>query len=194
MEDEPRKITFWSVFVALAFLGGIVAGPGCWIYCAGFSGKLVDSHRVREVHGGLQAIEVALDPSMNPLRLELSATIRRSILQTRSVGYRVQLADRREVLLEKSTVFDLNSKDPDMVTKSNVVGTATVPVQGSYYVKVSGGSRDGSSLAIRDLQLSIWRNARVPNMKIVWWGIGIMVASLVFGGMTGQVVSANRDV
>jgi hypothetical protein len=191
MAAEPRKITVWSVIVGLAFLGGVAAGPGYYIYCAGFSGKRVDTRTLRESQGGYQPVEVALDPSMNPVRLELSATVRRSASRDQPVRFHVRLLDGGTVLMEKSISLEIKEKEPDRQSQATTVGTAQLPAGGRYVVQIGGGPAR-NSLSVSNLEIVVWRNARMPNMKIVWWGVGIMVASLVFGGLTGEVVRVDR--
>jgi len=190
---QPRKLGLMSWITGLMFLGGLAAGPGYWIYCAGFSGKLASEHIVVAQGGGFRPIEIDLDPSMSPVRVEISGTLRKRSGRAKPVGYHVALLDGRTVLLEKSANFELGEKDRDSVASSIVLGTATVLEAAKYAVRVRGGNVDRDTVAISDVRISVWRNAREANMKIVWWGIGVMLAGLLIGIATGDTVPVQRS-
>jgi hypothetical protein len=123
--------------------------------------------------------------------LELAATVRRSTSREQPVRFHVRLLDGGTVLMEKSISFEITEKESDRQSQRTAVGTAQLPAAGRYVVQVGGGPAH-NSLNVSGLEVVVWRNSRVPNMKIVWWGVGVMVASLLLGGLTGEVVHVDR--
>jgi hypothetical protein len=191
--EQPRKLTLMSWITGLMFLGGLAAGPAYYIYCVGFSGKEAHSASIVQAGNGYRPVVLNLDPAMNPVRLEVRGEAYRRSSGSASVAYRARLLDGRTPLLEKTFSFDFKHDDKnDHKTQSHALGIITIPNEGQYTLVVSGGETRNSDVRISNLEAAVWRNAKMANMKIVWWGIGVMVTGLILAGLTGELVPVRR--
>ncbi len=66
-------------------------------------------------------------------------------------------------------------------------------VAGSYTVRFRGSAPEAFGVRLSDARLHVRRNVKLPHMKTVWWGVGILVAGIVIGMFTGDVVPVKRN-
>lgn len=164
--------------IGLIMWGGLIAGPGYYLYCKVFSGTMVLESQIRPQGEGYLPAVVSLDPGMNPLRLHVGGRTETGVGQFGWV--RVALLDGREKLSEGS--ITLNEKDDTAGTKKDMaLEPFTVPRADRYTLQYTL-PKPGTTKRVYDPYLRIYRNVKVPDMKMFLWGLGFFIVGLLFGG------------
>jgi hypothetical protein len=146
--------TAWLIIV------GILVGPAYFFYCEMFSGRVV-----AKGSGALLAID--LEPAMNPVSIQAHGYSDR-----RMQSFHAVLRLGRTEIWKKA--FSISAHDMKDAPSSTTVGLgmAKVPSAGTYELMVTGGG---------SIQVEVRRNAREPNMLVVWSGVALLALGLLLG-------------
>jgi hypothetical protein len=188
------SITFGEIVAAVMFIGGLVAGPGYWMYSRTKSGTLLDPQEIRYLPNGFRTLTTTLTPDMNPIGMAISASYYGSPHE-RNAYIGVAVRDGKSQLAQGTAPFKPEAeKDKEKgglnvqlarSTRGTVfIDTFSVPHAGNYEFHFNG-TRPQESGTVRwsDARLELRRNMKPANMKIVWTGTGVLVFSLLFGWM-----------
>lgn len=187
--DGSFSLSTW--ITGLMFTGGLIAGPGYYFYCVGFSGKNAGEYSIQRQGNSFSPVTVPLDPGMNPIAMEISAYVSGS-QSDRAASIGMALDDGPTRLVAGSASFSIG-KDGAGGRHSVVLERFSVPRADSYTVRFSGSAPATFSVRLSDTRLQVRRNVKLPDMKTVWWGVGILVASIVIGMFTGDMVPVKRN-
>ena len=173
-------------------IAGILEIAGLWFlgsawYRWGASGEVLYSGGIQSNTGSLRRVDLDLDPSMNPLRMWLSADVvemERGLTTKYSyVGVSLQLHGR--AVVKESAAFTIEpDRDRDGKRNPRQGGTSinfpdfSVAEPGRYQL-VASSSDLGPRAAITNLKVEVRRNVKGWDVKRVWWGVGL----IVFGGL-----------
>ena len=182
--DAFAKLTLVDWIGGLMFVVGIVAGPVYYFYCESFSGRAAGEYQINKRDNAYPPLSLTLDPEMNPIILWVSGSGDGHEGDS-PTWLRLSLLDGKARLLTESIGFSLD-KDSRGVHLTQSLGQISVPRAAQYAFVVETSHSLGRSVAVSDLRLTVKRNARVPNMRIVWSGVGLLVVGLLLGFMSGS--------
>lgn len=198
MQTDMPKMSPMAWITGLMVLGGLAAGPGYFVYCMAFSGKKVATYSMDKQQGRYRPVTLALDPEMNLILLKVHARVEGSSSNS-PTSLRVWLREDRTELLGTSVTFSIE-RDKDRADNASIVeyqakalDQFSVPSAGKYTFSVEEPRAGHRSVQVSNLEVEVRRNAKAPNMKIVWWGVGILVAGFVLGWLTDTLVPGRRE-
>ena len=189
--DGSFSLSTW--IVGFMFIGGFIAGPGYYGYCVAFSGEQAGEYAIQQEGKGYRPVIVTLDPKMNPVIMEISAYVSGSHSDSASwIG--MALDDGPQRLVAGSASFSIG-KDEANGRHTVVLDRFSVPRADRYTVRFNGSTPGAFTARLSDIRLEVRRNVKIPDMRTVWWGLGIFVASIFIGLITGDMVPSkqNRD-
>jgi hypothetical protein len=186
--DRTPGVGTW--IAAVLFFGGLAAGPGYYLYCTSFTGELVSELAVRPQDRGQRTGTLELDPAMNPLRIQIDAT---------TSGWKdewpakvdVALYDGRTPVLQSQAEFLMHDERDKKgfiamtpSTRQSVsLQTFKVPRPATYTLRFGVTEASGKAVRVSQPAARIYRNTRVPNMKLVWSGVAVAVIAALLGWM-----------
>lgn len=176
----------------LMFVGGFAAGPVYYFYCDLFSGKEVAQYEVRWQGGEHASVVLPLDPGMNPIVLELSAFVP-GMATGQSVSFGMTVDDGPTRLAAGTLRIGSSRKTSTDGRVTQVLDPIAVSRADRYTARVWRGRPDPTGIPARDVRVHVRANAKAPNMKTVWWGVGILAAGVLLGMATGALKPVNRS-
>lgn len=108
--DGSFSLSTW--ITGLMFTGGLIAGPGYYFYCVGFSGKNAGEYSIQWQGNSFSPVTVPLDPDMNPIAMEISAYVSGS-QSDRAASIGMALDDARAFRLFEKEVLSHIASTPD---------------------------------------------------------------------------------
>lgn len=179
-----------TLIAAALFFAGLAVGPGYYLYCTSFTGELVSELELRPQDRGQRTGTFELDPAMNPLRIQIDAT---------TSGWKddwpakvsVALYDGKTAVMQsQAELFMHDERDRKGVitmtpsTRQSVgLETFKVPRPASYALRFGVTESGGKAVRVSRSAAKIYRNTRVPNMKLVWSGVAVAAIAALLGWM-----------
>lgn len=190
--ERDKPLSLGSLISGLMFVIGLVTGPGYYFYCTWYSGKNAGEYAIQPERNGFAPVALRLDPDMNPIAVAISAHVSGSASdQLAWIG--MALDDGPTRLISGTANFSAD-KDGTSVRHTVVFGQFSVPRADRYTVHLNGTMGETFGVRLTEARLQVRRNVREPHMKVVWWGVGILVASFLVNMLSGDGgVYRNRD-
>jgi hypothetical protein len=176
---ETRSIL--ARVAALMLAGGLIAGPGYYLYCTQFSGKQVGKFELsRSAQAGkFSSVEVELDPSMNPVGMGWSGQVAPEIMFGHSIwnSYKATLYLGERRIMADDFSLSLGEKDRSVEWKWVSLGSASVPATGRYRLGVEELAKP--QFRVSGMQIEFRRNVLPPNIAIAISGSGVAIAGFL---------------
>ncbi len=178
--------------VALLLILGLILGPLYYAYCLLFSGEKVqtiemaqrattrwidaDGSILRFTNGmAYKPVLLALKPEMNRITLRLHFTFGSDTVATPAerLNYQVSLAEFDHTILQRT----IQVRPDRSRTQTVDIGPIEIPYPAEYRFVLSeaGELRQAPSLTLDVLQ-----KVQTPVRSIIWAGIGLLIAALIF--------------
>ena len=177
--------------IALLLVLGIVLGPVYYAYCILFSGRIARTVEMTErasrwttaegsilrFSNGLayKPIALLLTPDMNSVLFRLDFTFGPG-LESQSTGvlkYQVSLSERDQTVLERPIQIEPESAG----TQSVDVGPVQIPYASDYLFLLA---EVGDVAIVPKVSLKVLEKVQTPVMSIIWTGMGLLIAALIF--------------
>jgi hypothetical protein len=177
--------------VVLLLVLGIVLGPGYYAYCMLISGHTIrtiamteratrwttaDGSILRFSNGlAYKPVSLLLTPEMNSVmfRLDFNLEGGAAAQPKGSLQYQASLADFDQTILE----HPIQLQSSDSTTQTVDVGPLDIPYAADYMFLLV---ETGKVATPAKVHLSVIENMKTPVMSIVWTGMGLVIAALIF--------------
>lgn len=177
--------------IALLLVLGIVLGPSYYAYCILYSGHIAQTVEMTEraarwttadgsilrFSNGLayKPVALLLTPDMNGVLFRLDFTFGAGVenQSTGVVKYQVSLAESGQTRLERPIQIEPASTG----THSVDVGPLQIPYAADYLFLLA---ELGDVAMVPKVSLKVLEEVQTPVMSIVWTGMGLLIAALIF--------------
>jgi hypothetical protein len=163
---------------------GLLLGPGYFLYARHLTGAVVGTYPVATAAGGrLEPVLLSLSPDMSPVRLILRVSADHGPsytgAPTAAPRNRYRAAVTREGQVVAESVFELvaNTLESSFQEFAEVLATLRIDAPGAYGVQIEETGKPQMRVTAASLELR--RNARDPNMRLVWAGAALLGAGLL---------------
>lgn len=174
----------------LLLLGGLIVGPGYYLYCTHLSGTLVGQFAVSGATasqwpvpdgttlkfggaGAFKPFSLDLDPGMNPVRFIWSvSTSSGSDLQYNQ--YRASLYHGGRRVMEEGVGVSHNRKDAGTQRTWRSLGAFHVPQAGRYHFALEQVA--APMIPVSGMEIEVRRNIMLPNLTVVYSALAVLVA------------------
>jgi len=146
---------------------GLAAGPGYYAYCTALSGSIVAEHELRAEGKAFAPVTMRLSPVMNPISFVASAWISGS--PPAEAAYRLTIEDRGALVYTDLVRFTIEKDQDSGNRQARVLDRFEVTRDDDYVVRFTPGNR--AALRLDQPSLAVRGNVRVPDMRIVGWGL-----------------------
>ena len=188
--------------IALLLVLGIVLGPVYYGYCILYSGRIAQTVEMTErasrwttADGSIlrfsngqayKPVVLLLTPDMNGVLFRLDFTFGADVEKqsTSVLKYQVSLAELNQTVLERPIRIQPASSG----TQSVDVGPLQVPYAADYLFLLA---EVGDVAIVPKVGLNVLEEVQTPVMSIVWTGMGLLIAALIFS-MRDVIRAATR--
>ena len=177
--------------VILLLVLGVFLGPAYYAYCLLVSGHsartiamtdrasrwtMADGSILRFSNGlAYKPVTLLLTPEMNSVTLRLKFDFEKNTAAspTGTLKYEASLAESDQTVLERPIEFDA----ADSGTQTVDIGPLQVPYAADYMFLLVEIGQVGVSAKV---DLEVIEKMQTPVMSIVWTGMGLLIAALIF--------------
>jgi hypothetical protein len=157
---------------ALALVGGMIAGPGYYLYCTQLTGSQIGAFDLsRSAQAGrFGQREINLDSLMNPVGMVWSGQVQSSGSISGSVwnAYKASLFLGEQRITVREFSLSRSGNDTDAARTWISLGSAEVPAAGRYRFVLEEIGKP--QLAVSAVRIEFRRNVIAPNGGIVFAG------------------------
>ena len=174
--NGARRARWASAAAALLALAGI-AGAGVTAYRAAAGGQEIYARAIQSGAAPLLPIEAELDPTMNPLRLTVTAALKqRSGLPAGREDYYVTLYQGFKPVRQWRVVFAAEDEDGKPRERATVtIQPIAVDAPGLYRLLLLRAEGDANPVFFGH-EARLQRNAAPVDLELLWLGAALAVA------------------